>query len=164
MRRYHILYARRRSLVQYMDEVLIHSLQGGHQLITRAINQHLEPLGVTMPNSSGSYFVWITLSAQVSAKYLATQAASTENVFVTTGQLFEIPSGKRKSRFDRQIRLCFAWEREEALGLVIEKLGSILATILSSAKHDHISMRNLPDTTVAASAHLEGNYVMASLS
>jgi DNA-binding transcriptional MocR family regulator len=147
-----------------MDEVLIPSLQRRHQLITRAIKQHLEPLGAIMSSSSGGYFIWITLPAQVSAKYFAIQAASAENVVVAPGHLFEIPSGKKILRFDREIRVCYAWEREEALGLGVEKLGSILATILYGVKRNRTSMQKLPDIADAASVHLEGSCVMASLS
>jgi DNA-binding transcriptional MocR family regulator len=152
------------GLVQHMDEVLIPSLQRRHQLITRAIKQHLEPLGATMSSSNGGYFIWITLPAQVSAKYFAIQAASAENVVVAPGHLFEVPSGGNKLCFDREIRVCYAWEREEALGLGVEKLGRILTTILYGVKRNRTSMRNLPDTADAASAHLEGSCVMASLS
>jgi DNA-binding transcriptional MocR family regulator len=117
-----------------------------------------------MSSSNGGYFIWITLPAQVSAKYFAIQAASAENVVVAPGHLFEVPSGGNKLCFDREIRVCYAWEREEALDLGVEKLGSILTTILYGVKRNRTSMRNLPDTADAASAHLEGSCVIASLS
>jgi DNA-binding transcriptional MocR family regulator len=143
------------ALVQHMDEVLIPSLQKRHQLITRAIKQHLEPLGAIMSGSNGGYFIWITLPAQVSAKSFAIQAASAENVVVAPGHLFEIPSGEKILRFDREIRVCYAWEREEALALGVERLGRILTTILYGVKRNRTSMRNLPDTADGVSAHLK---------
>jgi DNA-binding transcriptional MocR family regulator len=117
-----------------------------------------------MSSSNGGYFIWITLPAKVSAKDFAIQAASAENVVVAPGHLFEIPSGEKRLRFDCEIRVCYAWEREEALGLGVEKLGSVLATILYGVKCDYASMRKLPDTADAASVHLKSSCVMASLS
>jgi len=143
------------ALAQHMNEVLIPSLQRRHQLITRAIKQHLEPLGASMSSSYGGYFVWVTLPTQVSARDFASQAACVENVLVARGHLFEIPSGEKKLRFDREIRLCFAWESEEAFGLGVARLGSLLATVLSRVEHSFTSIGNLPSTVEAVSANVK---------
>ena len=83
-----------------------------------AIRQHLQPLGVVLPETSyegvvGGYFIWIELPEPLQARDIADEAAKEdgENLIVATGEKFSVQKDLRHSTlatFQRNLRLCFS--------------------------------------------------------
>lgn len=100
-----------------------------------AIEEHLLPLGVQMPNQAangvfGGFFLWLTLPAQLLATQVAEAAARHESLIVAPGHLFEIPGDAATASFPRQLRLCFAWEPERLLVEAVIRLRRVILAIL----------------------------------
>lgn len=97
-----------------------------------AIQEHLIPLGVTLPQADrkvvGGYFIWMHLPPRIRAHYLARRAKDTMNLTVAAGELFEVPGDTEhdKCSFAHDLRLCFAWEEEEKLTEGIVRLADVL--------------------------------------
>merc|ERR1711939_1039454 len=91
-----------------------------------AVEQHLLPLGLTMPQANrdvaGGYFVWLRLPGGLVADVISKRALA-EGLIIITGPSFRVEGDEAtpETRFDRDIRLCFAWESKDLLeeGVVI---------------------------------------------
>lgn len=101
-----------------------------------AIHQHLIPVGAQIRESSlrgggiyGGYFVWITPNAKAPAQAIAEAALAEENLIIGGGNMFEVKGDEKSAKFDKQVRLCFAWESEEDLVEGVERLGRVLRRI-----------------------------------
>ncbi|ETN43062.1 uncharacterized protein HMPREF1541_02220 [Cyphellophora europaea CBS 101466] len=96
-----------------------------HRMIS-AVEQHLLPLGLTMPQANrdvaGGYFVWLRLPGGLVADVISKRALA-EGLIIITGPSFRVEGDEAtpETRFDRDIRLCFAWESKDLLeeGVVI---------------------------------------------
>lgn len=101
-----------------------------YRTMISAIEQHLVPLGVELPQSDrdvvGGYFVWISLPQQLRGAEVARRAKEDENLVVAQGELFEVPGDTETASFPHGIRLCFAWETEENLEEGIKRLASVI--------------------------------------
>lgn len=101
----------------------------------RAIQDHLLPLGVTLPQADrdyvGGYFLWLSLPQDVKGAAVAEAALADEQLVVAHGELFEVPGDNTGDhvRFDHHIRICFAWEAEEYLAEGIERLGNVISRV-----------------------------------
>lgn len=98
-----------------------------------AIKTHLVPLGVKVSEVSlegrdvyGGYFIWLELPSGLSAERVAGVAKASENLIVAQGNMFEVYGDEEAVRFERWLRVCFAWEGEELLVEGIERLGRII--------------------------------------
>ncbi|KAL8715456.1 MAG: hypothetical protein Q9220_000790 [cf. Caloplaca sp. 1 TL-2023] len=102
-----------------------------------AIERHLLPLGVTMPQSDravvGGYFLWLALPKPLLADEVARQAKDEENLTIGQGSLFAVWGDERKEDLDRQVRLCFSWEEEDNLTEGIERLSAVIRRMQSSS-------------------------------
>lgn len=96
-----------------------------------AIQEHLLPLGVTLPSETpeiaGGYFIWIELPPPLRASDIA-RLALREGVKVASGELFQVQGD---SRFDNNIRICFAWEQESKLAEGIRRLALAIDRVTS---------------------------------
>ncbi|KAH6607941.1 hypothetical protein Trco_004254 [Trichoderma cornu-damae] len=108
-------------------------LQKRHRIMMGAVKKYLAPLGVVARESStsgenvyGGYFVWLTLTQGPTAELVSDAALQEENVIVGMGNMFAVRGDEEGAKFDRNIRLCFAWETEEALVEGVERLGLLL--------------------------------------
>lgn len=95
-----------------------------------AIQEHLLPLGVTLPSASelavaGGYFIWLELPPPLRASDIA-QLALQEKVKVASGEIFQVQGDPARGRFERNLRICFAWEDERKLVEGIRKLGTVI--------------------------------------
>ncbi|KAJ4337294.1 Valine--pyruvate aminotransferase [Didymella glomerata] len=106
-----------------------------YRSMIKAINDLLVPLGVRLPQTDreivGGYFIWLTLPDGMEGGALVERAREDENVVVAQGELFEIPgdSGHPRTSFKNDIRVCFAWEDEDALIEGIERLATVIKTM-----------------------------------
>lgn len=102
-----------------------------------AIERHLVPLGVSVSKVSlegrdvfGGYFIWFELPEGMSAERVAMLAKERENLIVAQGDMFEVYGDEEAVRFERWVRVCFAWEDEELLVEGIERLGRVVRDML----------------------------------
>lgn len=104
-----------------------------YRLMMRAIEEHLLPLGVTLPQPErefvGGYFLWLTLDEKLKGAEVAKAALADEVLVVAHGELFEIPGDRSEGqlRFDHHLRLCFAWEAEENLTEGVRRLANVIS-------------------------------------
>jgi len=114
---------------------IFHTLQPSYAQRYRsmidAIEKHLIPLGVTMPQCNreivGGYFIWTTLPAPLQAEEVAMLAKREENLIIAPGHLFAVSGDERAVDLDRQVRLCFSWEDKDKLADGIRRLGQVVA-------------------------------------
>ncbi|KAL8957956.1 MAG: hypothetical protein Q9183_005934 [Haloplaca sp. 2 TL-2023] len=101
-----------------------------------AIDRHLLPLGVTLPQSDravvGGYFLWIKLPKPLLADDVAHHAKEKENLIIGQGALFAVAGDERTQDLERQVRLCFSWEEEEYLPEGIGRLGTVIHRMLEA--------------------------------
>ncbi|KAF2492125.1 PLP-dependent transferase [Lophium mytilinum] len=100
-----------------------------------AIEAEVLPLGVTVPQPDrdvvGGYFIWLTLPSSLNGTAVAQRAKEEENLIVAPGELFEVPGDTHhpKTRFTHDLRLCFAWEDEAALGEGVRRLANVIRSM-----------------------------------
>lgn len=103
--------------------------------LMEAIEQHLLPLGVTLPQGDrevvGGYFVWIALPEPLVANDVGRQAREEENLIIGEGPLFAVAGDERTKDLERQVRLCFSWEEEEKLAEGIGRLATVIDGMLN---------------------------------
>jgi DNA-binding transcriptional MocR family regulator len=102
-----------------------------------AIYTYLVPLGVSLnepqangKDVAGGYFIWITLPIGVDAETVS-ERCKEEELVVAPGRLFEVTGVGREGeeeeiRFERGLRLCFAWVEEEDLKEGIRRLSEVV--------------------------------------
>ncbi|KAM4055692.1 aminotransferase class I and II domain-containing protein [Hirsutella rhossiliensis] len=122
-------------LEKHIEDTVRPSLQRRHRIMMDAVHRHLSPLGIHVRESSvggkdvyGGYFIWLTSRpGQLPASRLVADAALDEaNLVIAPGNIFEVHGDERRARFDRDIRLCFAWEAEDDLVEGVRRLGHLL--------------------------------------
>lgn len=105
-----------------------------------AINKWLVPLGVELPQMDrevvGGYFVWLTLPRPLKGALVAERAKEDENLIVAQGEMFEVPGDTEHAHFERDLRICFAWEDEAMLAEGIERLGSVIRAMQNEGEGD----------------------------
>ncbi|KHN99302.1 aminotransferase [Metarhizium album ARSEF 1941] len=117
------------------------SLRKRHKLAMTAIHQCITPLGYCARETSlvgaqiyGGYFIWLSPREGVplSSKLVADVAVKEENLAIGYGCMFEVRGDEGSAPFDGDIRICFAWEAEDALIQGIHRLGSLLKRMLEN--------------------------------
>lgn len=102
-----------------------------------AIEQHLVPLGVTLPQADrdvvGGYFLWLHLPHKLSGMQLATKAREEESLLVAHGEKFEVPGDTEGLKFPHHIRLSFAYAEEEKFDEGILRLARCIKAMLKSS-------------------------------
>ncbi|KIW04774.1 uncharacterized protein PV09_03964 [Verruconis gallopava] len=144
----------RGALQKHVDVVLRPALARRHALMMDAVREHLVPLGVRLPQDgrrvAGGYFVWLRLPPRIKANLLARRCKDTHNLIVADGAMFEVPgdahpsihhqvaedavaaggSSEAPTSFPYDVRLCFAWEEEDALEEGVERLAEVIQSML----------------------------------
>ena len=130
------------ELEKLLDETTRPVLRRRHGRMMEAVNEHLLPHGAVVRTSSllggdvyGGYFVWLTLDIGVPAEAIGRVALEEENLVIGVGNMFEVKGDEKSVQFDKEIRLCFAWEPEEDLVEGVERLGRILKKIRDNLTH-----------------------------
>lgn len=107
----------------------------------RAIRTHLLPLGFLLPQADreviGGYFMWLRLPQElrVSAKTLAKKCMDQQNVVIAGGNIFEVP-GDVSAKFDREVRLCWAWEDEWKLEEGVRRVAEVVVKLLEDGSEE----------------------------
>ena len=95
-----------------------------------AIEEHLVPLGVTLPQSKraimGGYFVWLSLPSNLIAEDVAARAKEEEQLTIAPGSSSAVWSDENAVDLTRNVRLCFAWEEEDKLAEGIVRLARVI--------------------------------------
>lgn len=60
-------------------------------------------------------FIWFSLPAPLNAEQVAEAAQERENLIVAHGNMFEVWGDEKSAPFNREIRVCYAWEDEHKL-------------------------------------------------
>ena len=122
------------ELEKHIYTILQPSYARRYYAMMAAINRHLLPLGVTLPQSDravvGGYFLWIRLPEPLLADDVAHHAKEKESLIIGQGALFAVTGDERTQDLERQVRLCFSWEEEENLPEGIERLGTVIRRVL----------------------------------
>lgn len=125
------------TLQKRISEVLQPAYGSRYRALHAAIEKHLVPLGVTLPQSDrdvvGGYFVWLTLPSAIYADKLAARCREEENVVVAPGSMFEVP-GDDSVKFEHCARFCFAWETEENMAQGVKRVADVLGRMLKGEK------------------------------
>lgn len=106
-----------------------------YHLTMAAIREHLLPLGVTLPSKieevAGGYFIWIELPEPLCADDIVPLALC-QGVKVASGELFKVQGDPApgRSRFENNIRICFAWEEEDGLVEGVRRLAEVIVQAL----------------------------------
>ncbi len=95
-----------------------------------AIEEHLLPLGVTLPQRGrdvvGGYFIWLSLHAPLLAEEVAMRALREENLIIAPGSIFAVYGDEKAVDLERQVRVCFSWEEEASLAEGIQRLAHVI--------------------------------------
>ena len=99
-------------------------------ILMDAIQKHLIPLGVTLPQSKrmvmGGYFVWLSLPSILQAEEVARRAKEEEQLGIAPGSASAVWGDEAAVDLSRNVRLCFAWEDEENLSEGIMRLARVI--------------------------------------
>ncbi|KAL2823402.1 pyridoxal phosphate-dependent transferase [Aspergillus cavernicola] len=123
-------------LQSHIDEVLRPAYAGRYHRMMSAIQDHLLPLGVTLPfamtPATGGYFIWVALPGSLRASDVAPVALQAHRVKVAAGDLFRVEGDRAVSRneFGSYVRLCFAWEQEDKLAEGVRRLGCAIRQMI----------------------------------
>ncbi|KAF4304799.1 aminotransferase [Botryosphaeria dothidea] len=121
------------KLQEHISGTLQPAYAARYRAMMAAIEKHLVPLGVKLPQPSreivGGYFVWILLPSPVKGAEVARVAKEQENLIVAEGELFEVPGDAARVNFPCDIRLCFSWEEVDRLGEGIERLARVISQL-----------------------------------
>lgn len=107
-----------------------------YQHLMTAIENSLLPLGVTMPQPdkevAGGYFVWLELPTPLVAEEIARLALHEEGLIISEGPKYQVQGDQEaSSRFDRNVRLCFAYANEDLLEEGVKRLANVVSRELS---------------------------------
>ncbi|KIW84816.1 hypothetical protein Z517_00204 [Fonsecaea pedrosoi CBS 271.37] len=111
-----------------------------YHLMMRAVEQHLLPLGVTVPQAdkdvAGGYFIWLTLPAYLDSTLIYKRALEEANLTVIAGPMFKVDGdGKiKEARFEQNLRLCYAWEDLDVIEEGIVRLAGVIETELEAMR------------------------------
>ncbi|KEY66608.1 hypothetical protein S7711_01902 [Stachybotrys chartarum IBT 7711] len=126
----------------WVEGTLRPALQKRHQVMAQAIREHICSLGVEMRESSlvdggiyGGYFVWLRPSNGLPSQLIAEQAIMQENLVIGFGNLFEVSGDEESAGFDKEIRLCFAWEDPDNIVEGVARLGKLLKRMQDNREH-----------------------------
>lgn len=104
-----------------------------YHTMMRAIETHLLPLGLTMPQAdrdvAGGYFIWLTLPKGLDSTQIYKRSLAEENLTIISGPLFKVDGDERneQTRFERDLRLCYAWEDQEVLEEGVIRLARVIS-------------------------------------
>jgi DNA-binding transcriptional MocR family regulator len=109
--------------------------------LTKAVDRHLRPLGVTMPQPdkdvAGGYFIYLSLPHKMDADRVSQRALDGENLTVIAGRHFRVDGdepGADVASFASDLRLCFSWEDVDALEEGVVRLSRVIKSELSNVE------------------------------
>ncbi|KIV81675.1 hypothetical protein PV11_03845 [Exophiala sideris] len=109
-----------------------------YHLMMTAIEKHLLPLGLTLPQANkdvaGGYFIWLTLPGTLDSTRLTERALVEENLTIIDGSRFEVDGDENEAtRFTKELRLCFAWEDVGVLQEGVMRLARVIQSEMTGS-------------------------------
>ncbi|KAI9701011.1 MAG: hypothetical protein M1836_001679 [Candelina mexicana] len=122
------------DLQHHLHKTLIPTYSSRYHATIAAIETHLLPLGVRLPQSNngnrttvvGGYFIWLTLPRGLQAKEVVRRCGEDEELIVSSGSAFEVAGDEGGARFEGFVRICWAWEEEGAIEEGVRRLGRVI--------------------------------------
>ena len=128
------------DLRQHIYKTLQPTYARRFQNLLSAMQRHLVPLGVTLPQTDrdvmGGYFVWFSLPSPLQANDLALRAREEENVIIGPGPIFGVFGDTTVVDLDGKVRICFSWEEEDRLVEGVERLQRVIRRMLMEVRGD----------------------------
>ena len=123
------------ELQRAIADTLIPAYEARHRAMVGAIEKYLLPLDVRMPKVDqegvlGGFFVWIVLPDGLTADEVTVEAKGAENLTISPGTLFAVQGDESVVDLSGSVRLCFAWEDENAIQEGIQRLARVLQAML----------------------------------
>ena len=126
------------ALQSHIQDTLRPAYASRYASLMNAVQEHLVPLGFRLPQSDrdvvGGYFTWLLLPEGLKAEQLG-QRCMKENVVIATGKIFEVP-GDEKVKFEKHVRLCWAWEDEWKLEEGMKRIGEVAKRVLAESEQE----------------------------
>lgn len=126
------------NLHGHISQTLQPAYEKRYRTMISAIEKHLIPLGVKLPQSDrdvvGGYFTWISLPRPLQGDQVAAQAKEEENLIIAQGSLFRVHGDSGEQDVEGNVRICFAYENEHLLSEGIERLGRVIHRMLQAQK------------------------------
>ena len=128
------------DLQKHITQTLQPTYSRRYHSMLRAIEKHLAPLGVELPQKArevaGGYFVWISLPKPLQAQEVTTRAEQDWQLIITAGHNFATWGDQSGVDFARNIRLTFSWEQEDKLVEGIERLALLVKKMQEENEHN----------------------------
>ncbi|CAK3804442.1 related to aminotransferase [Lecanosticta acicola] len=145
------------ELQRHIETVLQPAYASRYKTMAKAIEDHLLPLGFSMPQPNrdviGGYFIWLGLPADLKGHELVQKCQDGENLIVSPGSAFEVP-GDESISFASNVRLCFAWEDEWKLREGVKRIGKVAKRLLErgdDGSEDYVVVENGDEDRLQAS-------------
>jgi len=119
-----------------MENKLLPGYADRYYCMMKAIGDYLLPLGLTMPQPNkdvaGGYFIWLTLPKPLLGEEIEKRTVEDEQLTILAGPKFRVlgDEGNEATRFDQDIRLCYAWEKVELLEEGVIRLARVIKNAL----------------------------------
>ncbi|KAF4629950.1 hypothetical protein G7Y89_g8195 [Cudoniella acicularis] len=124
------------DLEKHIEHTLCPAYKRRYEIMMKAIQQYLVPLGVTVGEVSfgdkeifGGYFIWVELPKGVGAEKASLMAREEHGLIVAPGKIFEVANDE-SVKFENSIRLCFSWEEEADLEEGVKRLGKVVQEVV----------------------------------
>ena len=118
------------TLQDHISGVLQPAYARRYTILVSAVEKHLIPLGVTLPQNPrqimGGYFAWLKLPEPLRAPEIAVAAQQDEDLLIAPGSASAVWGDEAAVDLSRNIRLCFSWEDEDSLVEGIERLARVI--------------------------------------
>jgi len=133
------------TLEQHISHVLQPAYARRYRAMISAIKDILVPLGVSIrpPDRDvfGGYFLWLYLPDPLKADDVVTRAQREENLIIGGGSLFGVHGDVCQVELENKVRLCFAWEEEDAFREGIERLGRVMNRMVKAGRDGYPALR-----------------------
>lgn len=126
------------TVEEHISRVLQPAYARRSRTMISAIEDILVPLGVSLKPADrevfGGYFLWLHLPDPLNADDLVTRAQREENLIIGGGSLFGVRGDIGQVELKDRVRLCFAWEEEDAFREGIERLGRVISRMVKAGR------------------------------
>lgn len=126
------------NLDQHIHQIVLPAYEKRYKRMMQVVEARLGPLGVvaTQPSAkvAGGYFVWLTLPSSLNAREICERALEEESLKIIEGARFRVQGDEdnEATRFDHNIRLCFAYETFDAIDEGVERLARVVTSKLKA--------------------------------
>ena len=121
------------ELQHHVFETLQPAYARRYRVMRQAIEEHLVPLGVSLPQRDrevmGGYFVWLQLPSELQADEVAVRAQNDEELAIAAGSVSAVWGDEQAVDLRRNVRLSFAWEEVEKLVEGVARLGRVIRSL-----------------------------------